>query len=317
MSGDGHTELVNLKVAKISLVRHPANDRPLLVCKSAEGTMAGETKTIEVQGPLAGVIEFIANPELGKDDVAKAALIVKGMKPENAAKVTQAVKLLKGTDEKMSPEQWGQVCEACGQQPPVAKAAAETPADPILKAIPLVNGQPDFSQIPEAVRPGIEALYKAHQVAKAEATAAAAQLQAETVRKSAEAKAAREVAITKSVEAHKSLVGDKAKLIGVLKALDGKPEFDDLSNVLKALDATLAKSALFAELGTALGGEGSGPDPYAALQALANERVTKAAGTLTPAQAFAEVCKSKEGAALYEAYSNAHTKRAAGSGPAA
>ncbi len=317
MSGDGHTELVNLKVAKISLVRHPANDRPLLVCKSAEGTMAGETKTIEVQGPLAGVVEFIANAELGKEDVAKAAAIVKGMKPENVAKVAQAVKLLKGTDETMSPDQWGQVCEACGQKAPAAKAAETTPEDPILKAIPVVNGQPDFSQFPEAVRKGVEALYAAHQAAKAEAQAAAAKLAAEEVRKSADAKTAREVEITKSVEAHKSLVGNRADLVAVCKALDGKPELPKLMAVLKALDATLAKSALFVELGTALGGESNGPDPYAALQAMAAAQVTKAAGTLTPAQAFAEVCKSKEGAALYEAYSAAHTKRAVGSGAAA
>jgi len=180
----------------------------------------------------------------------------------------------------------------------------------------VVNGVPDFSAIPEAVRPGVKALYEQHATAKAAAQAATEQLAAEEVRKSADAKTARDVEITKSIEAHKSLVGNRADLVAVCKALDGKPELPKFMAVLKAIDATLAKSALFAELGTALGGDGQGQDPYAALQAMAASRVQKAAGTLTAAQAFAEVCKSKEGQALYEAYSASHTKQAAGSGPA-
>lgn len=208
------TRLSDLKVAEVSIVPRGANKQTFLVVKEDVGMDKALEKVLKDAGLDAATIE-----KLGK-----------GLTPVLKEATEKAAADAKAEAEKKAKEE----AEAKAKESGVAKQV------PVQKA----DGTWDFSGIPEAARPSVEAVWKE----KIDNDAKIAKM-------SKDLAGERDARVTKEFNekaaTFKHVGGEK--LGSVLKEVSekaGEAVFKDLETILKAADEKLAKGNLFTEIGT-------------------------------------------------------------------
>lgn len=162
------------------------------------------------------------------------------------------------------------------------RAIGKRGTKPSIRPVKKADGSYDFSGIPPAVRPAIEALWKEHEAAVAKAQQLEATLKAERDERLTKEFVAKAAAL-------KNLPMDANEMGPVFKRLSeaAPKDWPKIESLLKAANEQLAKSALFREVGTA-GGAASG-SAWGRVVQMADQMVRKAENGLTREQAIAKV----------------------------
>lgn len=244
------SKLSNLKVVEVSVVPQGANKQEFLILKE-DVLMAGEAleKALKEAG-LDGKLP---------DAIAKALEgdVYKGMSEKAVMAIKTAGRMLAAAKEDLPADCMQKVMAEAGMGYPAPVAAPAAPAPVAAPAAPVIPGVPtkkedgswDYSSVPEAVRPMVQALWKDNQdkedrIAKAEAE----------VLKERDARLTKEFKEEASV--YKNLGVSADDLGKVLKDLSEKaPEAAKLVRpMLKGIDERLSKSGLTTEVGATGGG---------------------------------------------------------------
>jgi hypothetical protein len=256
----------------------PQNGRKIAMLKAAKGADMPE-KQINVSEAQFGVVDFLLGA--GEAGIEAAALpLLKAAKVEDAGKVGQVVaglRLLKAA---------GVPKEAVGGL--LALAGVELPApapvqEPMRKHGLVVDdkGEPVLTDVAEASRPAVLALFKAaceQETQRVKAEAEAAKLKQD----------ARDAEIKNMIKAEAPSMPGGERLFALLKAADGKPEFAILRELFKGVSAALEKSALFVEIGSGATDDGAAPLPK--LEAMVKAAMD-ADKNLTKGAAWSKVCR--------------------------
>jgi len=304
----GATELSELRIAKIALVKRPANQRPLLLLKSEE-TMPDPKKTdltLAVAESMIPILKGIVEPVANEDAlVAGVVKLAKAMDEEQTNKVRMALRLLAGLPglpedamkalaaaagiEMAAPDAAAMtkekheaaVAEAVTKAVAEALAKAKAPAARIIKTADGV--EIDLSKIPEDQRAPFEAIVK-------HADAQTAKLTKEVSERT------RRDLVEKSKTDYPHL--DATKIATVLqKSADREDASKELTEVLKQAEALAAHGGT-GELGS--GAAGTGGDAWGKIEAGGRSIVAKSADMkLTPEQGVDRFMQTPEGRALY------------------
>ncbi len=187
-----------------------------------------------------------------------------------------------------------------GTKKPQEATMPEAVKQPVVKS----DGTIDFSQVPEAVRPALELIYKSNQEL-ATANKELVQKNADLKKQQDEDRAAvREKEIVQKSAEFSHLGIPAADIVDQLKLADkaGKEMFDKVCKNFEALSNQSKESAMFKELGTTQN-NGRGGDAYALIEKAAEAWVQKSGEKLTKEQAFTEfIEKSSEGQKMYAEY---------------
>lgn len=170
----------------------------------------------------------------------------------------------------------------------------DTHAVPIQKE----DGSWDLSGVPEESRPYYELT-----IQKAQETATKLEKAEATLAETREALRTQEI-ITKA-DAEFDKIGARDDIVTVLKEAGDKlsPEgYESLVSLLSAANERVAKGDLFTEMGRTALGDGSETDAWAKIEKAADDLVEKSDTGMTRDQAVDRVLKTREGAALYDAY---------------
>lgn len=254
------TRLSELKAAEVSIVPRGANKQTFLIVKEDVGMDKALEKVLKDAGLDAATIEKVGKGlvPVFKEATEKAAADAKA---EAEAKAKEEA-------EKKDKE------SAVSKQVPVQKA----------------DGTWDFSHIPEAARPSVEAVWK-EKIAK---DAELADIR-KSLKEERDARVNKEFVEKAGAYKHLGIAADK--LGPVLKSLsESAPEaFKELETVLKGADERLGKGGLFTEVGSNSPGgtsvaKGDQTEAEAKAEAIAKGLVEKD-GTMSLLQAKQKVWK--------------------------
>jgi hypothetical protein len=302
----GPTELKELEVDEISLVKQGANRKRFKILKEDGAPVEVIMETPEI--PYADILKA----DLGTEDTLRDTL---KQTPELSTDATEAlvgiVKLATAYAEQLPSDIFDTLAEASGFEKatdtkkafPPAKPDTEeeeTPeekikrleeeaaaqkkqgskkmekseeSDPIKKALDKITKEADIDLLPEDIQGAVRPLWKAN----VELEQKVQKMEDETRTKEFIAKAAEFTHLPKN-----------ESFADVLKEMNEKlsPEsYASIEGVLKSADNGLKESGLFKEVGSAAAIAGT---PEGKLQALAKERVAKSDSKLTIEQAMAE-----------------------------
>lgn len=166
------------------------------------------------------------------------------------------------------------------------------------KSVIKADGSLDMEQVPEAVRPAVEAIYKT----QLELVKKNSELETQL---SGERKERREKEFVAKAESFKHYVGDKKELaVKLMKLEDASKEvYTDFIAQLESMDAEKEKvsKSLLTEKGSGLAGPG-GSDVDSKIDAAVKSIVQKTEGKLTHAQAYTQFIQTEEGQKMYAEY---------------
>lgn len=274
--------LTGLKAIEVSLVPQGANKQEFLIVKEDEGM--AEPTAFEKALKDAGLDAALT------DKVLKSLEpMMKGLSDKGKNAVQAALKILTAVKDEVPEDLIRQLMAVAGMGNPTPPPAPAVPAAPVAMGAPIMkeDGSYDFSGVPEAVRPVVEAVYKE----KATTDRQLAKVQKEL-------DDARDARVTKEFQekaaGFKHLGVKTEDLASVMKEINTKaPEaFGKLEPILKALDEKVAKSGLLGEVGSNAGGQSVTPvagqtEAEAKIEAIAKGYVEKD-GKLTKSAAIAK-----------------------------
>ena len=296
------TKLSELTTTELTLTKRGANDRVFAVTK---GNIPMNPEIISA---------LVSTPAEGED------LFIETLKSQGKAEGEEfdaaiaAYRVQKGMKDLVDSETMSQVSKSAGYEVakaenPFAKNPKKKPAkgaaeeedemskDDVKKSV-------DLSELDEATRASVEAVFKSNSdlVAKSEAqadvlkslTTTVANLQDQREEQLYVAKAAKEFGNIPMADKDLGLLLKSAHAAG--------PEFaKQLEGLLGTLDETVSKSALLTTMGAAQQNAGQ-VDAWGRIEGLAKGMVQKSSESLSHAAAVSLVLKTEEGARLYAEY---------------
>lgn len=292
------TRLSKLNVAELSLVRRGANNKTYIIWKEKMN-----------ESILKALLETSLDDESGIDATLKEA----GIDKEAAEIIKGTLRLWKGFEE-ILPENAVQVLAKCAGYPEPEKKEETKEEKPDEKmqdeyGCPAITkeGKLDLSQVPEPMRPVLEQLWKEREENQARAE--------EAIRKAQELEDRENVRAYVAKAAELGYVPVAPEQFGlILKGIgEINPKLEaEIYSVLKAMDAMIAKSKLFEDMGRPGNGAGATSSAWAEIEALARSRVSKSSSGQTFAEAVDEVLKERP--ELYDRYEKEQREIAARSG---
>jgi hypothetical protein len=281
------TELSDLRVVEISLVKRPANRRPLLLLKSEE-TMPEPIK-LEVPEGMLPVIKSALEAGKGEDETL-AELLKAGLSDDEQNKARMALRLLDGLKGKIPEATMKALAKAAGH------TQVETKETPVTKTKLIKSEDGREFTVAEEAAPVVEALLKSEGDLRKSLGDATKKLDAEIGERK------QRDALAKAAKDFPHL--DPTKTAGLLlKAETVSPEFvADLDLTLKQAEALAASGAL-KEIGSGAGG-GSGGDTWSKIDAGGRDLVQKSGGKMSAQQGVTAFLGTPEGAALHRAYND-------------
>jgi hypothetical protein len=296
------TELTDLEVDEVSLVKQGANGRRFRILKAGGAP-----------GDYMEELSDILKSDMGIEDQTRDLIEKKApeLSPDAAEAMVGVVKLAQTYAEQLPSDIFDTLAEASGFEKAVKKqplpADGKTPDKPddeddedddkdqeddapqnkkakkmakkadkgaVEKALEKIEKEEDIDLLPEDIQKAVRPLWK-HNVELAEKIE---KMEDERLTKEFIAKAAEFTRLPKTPE-----------FATVLKSMSQKLDADEFAvveGVFKASEEALKESGLFAEVGSTIAVAGT---PQGKLEAMAKERLTKSDGKLTYEQAMADV----------------------------
>ena len=299
------TELTDLEVDEVSLVKQGANGRRFRILKAGGAP-----------GDYMEELSDILKSDMGIEDQTRDLIEKKApeLSPDAAEAMVGVVKLAQTYAEQLPSDIFDTLAEASGFEKAVKKqplpADGKTPAKPddedeedddkdqedqeeatpqnkkakkmakkadkgaVEKALEKIEKEEDIDLLPEDIQKAVRPLWK-HNVELAEKIE---KMEDERLTKEFIAKAAEFTHLPKV-----------DTFADILKSMSQKLEADEytaMEGILKSADNALRESNLFTEVGSTIAVAGT---PQGKLEAMAKERLTKSDGKLTYEQAMADV----------------------------
>ena len=291
----GPTELQNLVVDEVSLVKQGANRRRFRILKSAD--FALESNSMEPESNAAFAIDVLKQETNDNEEVQKA---FPGLPPEAYEALTGAVKLTKSVADELPSDTFVRIAELSGF------AKASKPADDgdddddddgcdgdgdgttksratkmkktdIEKALAKIEKKEDIDLLPEDVQKAVRPLYRM----MVEKDARIEKLESDAVDRIYVQKAASYEHIAKGP--------DFIPLLKYAGDVMDESHFKRFIQLLDAHEEMLAKGDLFAEFGSEAESGTDAQDPLVRWDALAKEAVRKSGGAVTYEQAYTDI----------------------------
>jgi hypothetical protein len=274
-------ELTNLETFEVSLVPKAANKRKFLILKSDEGG----TDQMNYDEILKSVLETDLENEPEVDKVMKQAKL--------SDKATAACKSVLKTLSAYKDEMPKNVMKMLADLSGYGYATPYEYGDKKKKSLAKADGTLDLDGVPEDIKPALESLWKEH-----EDTAKKAQELEAQIKKAENEKVTKEY--IEKAATYKNLAIKADEFGPVLKAiaLANPDEYAKVEAVLKAADVALSKGGLFAEIGSAGGGEPA--TAWGKIEKSAEAMATK--DKITKAAAVSKIIE--ENPNLYDEYLN-------------
>ena len=299
------TELTDLEVDEVSLVKQGANGRRFRILKAGGAP-----------GDYMEELSDILKSDMGIEDQTRDLIEKKApeLSPDAAEAMVGVVKLAQTYAEQLPSDIFDTLAQASGFEKAVKKqplpADGKTPAKPddedeedddkdqedqeeatpqnkkakkmakkadkgaVEKALEKIEKEEDIDLLPEDIQKAVRPLWK-HNVELAEKIE---KMEDERLTKEFIAKAAEFTHLPKV-----------DTFADILKSMSAKLEADEyaaMEGILKSADNALRESNLFTEVGSTIAVAGT---PQGKLEAMAKERLTKSEGKLTYEQAMADV----------------------------
>jgi len=277
-------QLTDLEAVEISLVAKAATGKKFLVLKSGGEPMSSAILKAVLEAPLENEVEV--------DEILKQKQL--SQKAQEAVK--GAVRLLQAYREEL-PEDILKTLAKAGGFPWDEAELTDEEKKKLEEKVPVSEtkkaGELDLAQVPEAVRPAIQALWKEH----GEAVAKVAKMEA--ILKAERDQRLTKEWIAKATAEYNSLAIKPDDLGPILKALEEKApdELKRIEEVLKAADAAITAGDLFKEKGKS--GAQSAGSAMEKLEQMAKSLVQKESG-LSMSDALSRVMDENPG--LYREY---------------
>ncbi len=289
------TELRGVRVFKISLVRRPANRKPLLLLKSEDSMSDKKEITLEIPEPMIPVVKYALEPLKDEDKILEGLLKAEHLSDEEGNVVRQAMRLLSRLRGKLPEGAMKMLAGAIGEEYPTPKAAAPVKkAEEPKPAEKVIVKSADGTEF--EVMKDNEAAFK---VLLQKSDEQAAELRKERIERK------RRDFMQKAQSEYKNL-GEPEKLVKMLlKASDaGEEDLKELEEVLKS--ANTKAEAAFTELGKSGEGTAAG-DAYAKIKAGADAIVAKSTDGISYEEAESRYLGTAEGKAAYTEYKQTHS----------
>ena len=300
--------LKDLDALEVAMVPKMANRKKFLILKSEEESgMLDEAilkavleTDLEDEEKVNKVLKAAKLSEKGQNAVKGALRLLGAYKDELPKDVLKTLAELGGYGypepaQKQKDEEDKKKQEEEAKKVEEAKKQADKDKDKYTFPVKKADGTMDFSGVPEAVRPAIEALWKENEAITKRA------IEAEKVAKEERDKRVLKEYVEKAAAELADLPGAKAEDLGaVLKGIEEKDPalYAKLYPVLKASSEAIAKGQLFAELGRGGGAPVAGSATEKVMQMVAG--IVQKDAKATSAEAMGKVMA--EHPELYEQY---------------